>query len=355
MKQVVWLSGVFILISSATNSCVPLAPDDCKALRSCPEDASGGASTDGGADGDGDGDGDGSGGEPAGSGGHDATGGEDASGGMGGDPNACSEANCEGYCVNDQCFDCVKGDDDKACKDASTPACLNDGTCVECDEDEQCADPEASMCDTQKHECVACEGDEQCAHLEETSLCSPTTNTCVQCTVADESACGANSCDPATNTCTTTPRASLNACEGCQADSECKTNFRCVPMEFQGQAREGGYCLKDSTVEGCTVNPYRAPSPARVSLSGEEATVYCSINETLTTCEAVLDLNKDKDCTTADDCGVPGLNDGLCETVSLSPNKCTYGCQNVADCNPSGTGSSCAGDAAGSAATYCGG
>jgi hypothetical protein len=249
----------------------------------------------------------------------------------------------------------VQGDEDRTCKDAATPACLSDGTCAACDQDEHCPEAEASTCDTQSHECVGCDNHDDCAHLDDTLLCSAATHVCVECTVEDESACGGNSCDPATHTCTETPRASLNACQPCLADSECKTNFRCVPMEFQGQARDGGYCLKDSTVEGCTVNPYRSPSPARVSLSGADATVYCSINETLTTCEAVLDLNSDKTCASADDCGAPGLSDGLCESVSLSPNKCTYGCDGVFDCRATGFGSGCAGDAVGAATTYCGG
>ena len=351
------LQGVSALVGAAAIGCGDDAVGDGGESSETGSTGDGDGDGDpGDGDGDGDGDGNGSGGRDAtGSGGKDSTSGEDPSGGMGGELPNCTESNCDGYCVNDQCFDCVQGDEDKACKDTSTPACLNDGTCAECDQDEHCPEADASTCDTQSHECVGCDNNDDCAHLDDTLLCNTANHACVECTVEDESACGSNSCDPATNTCTNTPRTSLNACQLCQADSECKTNFRCVPMEFQGQARDGGYCLKDVTAGGCTENPYRTATPSRASLSGAAPAQYCSINETLTTCEAVMDLNNDKGCSSADECGVPGLDDGLCETVTFAPNKCTYGCSGASDCKASGSGSSCAGDATGAAEMYCGG
>jgi hypothetical protein len=105
-------------------------------------------------------------------------------------------------------------------------------------------------------------------------------------------------------------------------------------MTFQGTPRDGGYCLK-TFASGCA-RPYTVPTtPPRVSLSGAEAAQYCGINEAVTTCEALLDLATNKDCTTDTDCGAEGLDDARCETVSLVMNKCTYGCAGVdAECPP---------------------
>jgi len=46
----------------------------------------------------------------------------------------------------------------------------------------------------------------------------------------------------------------------------------------------------------------------------------------------VLNLADNVGCTTDDDWGAEGLNDGLCETVNLMANKCTYGCSTASDC-----------------------
>jgi hypothetical protein len=147
-----------------------------------------------------------------------------------------------------------------------------------------------------------------------------------------------------------------DVCEACIADNECPADHNCVPMEFQGEARDGGYCLKDSTVEGCNDNPYRSLTPSRVSLSNAPGALYCTINESFATCEAVLDLEADKGCSVPEDCGAPGLDDGLCETVTATVNKCTYECSGADnECRPSGTGSTCGGDAAGDPGEFCGG
>ena len=73
--------------------------------------------------------------------------------------------------------------------------------------------------------------------------------------------------------------------------------------------------------------PLATPTPARVSLSGADATVYCGASELRTTCEAILDLLANKPCSgDASDCGVPGLDDARCETVNGGPYRCTYSC-----------------------------
>jgi hypothetical protein len=124
-------------------------------------------------------------------------------------------------------------------------------------------------------------------------------------------------------------------------------------MSFRGTPRPGGFCLK-TRATGC-VEPFTVLTPARPSLSGAPPAVYCGIDEDATTCEAVLDLFDDKPCTSADDCGAPGLDDARCEDVSGVPGRCTYGCSRAAECP--GTTACGPGPArdGGSSGRYCGG
>ena len=135
-----------------------------------------------------------------------------------------------------------------------------------------------------------------------------------------------------------TKRASVDVCLPCVDDSECYPNYACVPMFFQGEKREGGYCLKDPDLgtAGCPTNPFSTPTDKRVTLSGASEKVYCGINETTTTCESYQSLIAlDSSCEDQDECGAPGLDDALCETVGLNPSRCTYSCELPDEC-PSG-------------------
>lgn len=241
-----------------------------------------------------------------------------------------------------ECEECL-GDDASSCGVGGN-ACV-DNTCVACDGNEDCTEVEASLC-TAGNECTGCGGDDDCTHLTATPVCDEASNTCVACTIDTEAArCGANSCDPARGMCTTTPRTSVGPCEACVADSECiVAGNRCVPMEFMGTARAGGYCLAP-VAGGCT-RPFGVPTPARASLSGATAEAYCGISEGVTTCEAVLDLVDDAECTNSDACGVAGLDDGRCETVNGFAGRCTYTCSLSNNCP---TGAACPGTD-----SYCG-
>jgi hypothetical protein len=239
------------------------------------------------------------------------------------------------------CVECI-GTDASTCT-GTDQACVA-STCVGCDGPEDCTEVTASQCDV-TNECVACTADAGCTHLTGTSVCDEGRGTCVACTTDTEATrCGANSCNPVTMTCTTTPRTSIRRCGSCVADSECsQADDRCVSMNFMGTARTGGYCLKQADT-GC-VQPFSTPTAARASLSGAAAEVYCGINEDVTTCEAVLDLIDDSICTFDTDCGVAGLDDGLCESVNFIANRCSYACS---------LGSACPSGAACPSMTYCG-
>lgn len=268
--------------------------ESCEFTQECGSQRAGGTSGDGG-----------NGGAAGG-----AAGGAGCDAACGGTTSVCDSESAE-------CIECLDGDDcDDGFCDPETHSC------VECLEHSDCMSPSAGRCDG--GECTPCTDSEHCAGISGKEACAESTGACVECTANDESGCGNNSCDPATNQCTETARGSRTVCRTCVADSECEPNYRCVPMEFQGEPREGGYCLKLGAM-GCE-RPLTVPTPARTSLSGAEAEVYCGVSESRTTCEAILDLLADEGCTTPSDCGVPGLDDARCETVNLVLNRCTYSC-----------------------------
>jgi hypothetical protein len=102
----------------------------------------------------------------------------------------------------------------------------------------------------------------------------------------------------------------------------------CVPMTFMGAPREGGYCL----LAGDCARPYSMSTPERRSLSGAPPGAYCGIDESATTCEALLDLINDTACMTDENCGADGLADGLCERVGAVADRCTIPCGLAGQC-----------------------
>lgn len=248
---------------------------------------------------------------------------------------------CDGACVSNSaietcgssCDPCpTSPDGTTTCDGTSCDLTCLDGfvldsatlTCVGCIGNADCTDPTTSTCGAAMT-CEPCTDAAGCAHLTGTPICDD--GTCVECSAADDSACGANSCDPATGTCTSTPKASVDQCEPCVADSECMTDFACVPMQFQGTDRATGFCLPVDN-GGCS-----APLPVsvtRTSLSGVSGD-YCTLNEALTTCEGMLDYNT-PNCTDASDCGNPNLDDALCEPIDFDVAHCTIGCDASEQC-----------------------
>jgi hypothetical protein len=217
---------------------------------------------------------------------------------------------------------------------------------VECLVPADCDTATASRCDAGT--CVECETNDDCDHIAGKGVCDG--GECVQCTTADETACAGKSCNPATNACTNTNVGSVGTCKPCIADSECTggnmadPNSRCVPMEFDGTPRQGGFCLR--RVAKTCAKPFQTPITT-ASLSGAASEQYCGIDQENVRCEAVLDLIGDADCSGGLDtscgcardtngaCTGPGEG-GLCETVGVNANKCTYACGATAQC-PNGT------------------
>jgi hypothetical protein len=254
----------------------------------------------------------------------------------------CSESTAP-RCDGNTCGGCQTADD--CTGHPGLPQCDTEtGACVACNVDADCGSTTASAC--LDNVCVPCTGDEQCGHLPGTTVCDVGAGECVQCTVANETPCGDNSCDPATRACTETERGSRDYCESCVADSECiggdeaDPTARCVPMEYAGEPRAGGYCLQ-RLGEGCA-RPY-ATLLSVSSLSGALPEEYCGILQDLTTCEAVLDLDGASTCPGGEDneCGCERDADGQCVSDPLGGvcgvvggilNVCTYRCGSTIDC-----------------------
>lgn len=253
----------------------------------------------------------------------------------------CDEEN--GVCV--QC----DAEDDSACT-GDTPICdVADNVCVGCMGDGDCSDPTAARCVSGM--CVGCNDSGQCDGIEGLGVCEPGAGTCVQCTELDDSACGGNPCT-SENTCSDYGT-TQETCEPCDTDANCGTaDHYCVPMRYDGMDRPGGYCLKDGAAAGGCQRPFTVPLSGRTSLSGETGLRYCGVNETNATCEAVRALLADESCSTDADCP----EGGLCRTVGLTPDRCTYRCAGASECLQDPTaGSTCNEGTPPSGTDYCGG
>lgn len=177
--------------------------------------------------------------------------------------------------------------------------------------------------------CTACRTDTDCEGQEGLPVCH--NGSCVECTEVKKQECKGRTCDPATNQCTQTLIASVGTCERCVSNDDCRWDSEdCVKMNFRGVARPDGYCLYRSDQFGCS-RPY-AVRVDRVSISGGLPASYCTINEAELTCEALREYGDF--CSNDDECGAPGINDGLCKPFT-DANRCTYACSTPDDCpNP---------------------
>lgn len=252
------------------------------------------------------------------------------------DPDQCGlsctrclpDPNGAPICVDDECgVDCDDGF--FACGED----CPQGVRCVQCRTDLDCG-ADAPVCDDGF--CAECTGSNDCLRFLDEPICAD--GACVECTPDERDACGAFSCNALTNECTMTQARSLDTCDACVADEECDVDEKCIWMEFAGARREGGYCLgTPDMVFGC-----RPPYPVevrRVSLSGFPQSAYCTINENLSTCEALRDYGRT--CGDPEDCGAMDVADGQCKPFS-GLDRCTYACDASNQC---GGGDTCA--------TYC--
>lgn len=235
-----------------------------------------------------------------------------------GDPNGeavCNVGVCELECDEGLAFD---------------PA---SNSCVECATSNDCIDPTLPVCD--EGFCSAsCTDDDDCAGREATPICNTETGACVECSAQNTTTCGQFVCDSNVGECTDTLIGSLGGCQKCQFDAECADGFACVRAEFQGSPRADRYCYAiPDPEEGCPGGGF-STEVTRTSTQGDGPETFCSVNESLTTCEAFQDYGRQKGlCSDMSDCGVEP-DDALCEPTEFSAVSCTYLCDTTADCPP---------------------
>ncbi len=286
-----------------------------------------------------------SGGGGANSGGGSSGGATGGTGGTGGTVSACKTA-CSGAkpeCDEDtgECVECLDGEQctsnevEKLCDTSSK-------TCVECVGATDCGDAGAARCEGGA--CVGCEEPADCTRLTDTPACKVETGACVECT-SDED-CDGTPCNLLTNKCSAYGK-DRRPCESCDTDANCEdADHYCVPMAFNAVDRVGGYCLEDVDA-GCD-QPFGVGVSGRNTLSGVTGKAFCGINEVNATCEAVRALLDNQQCPGGADGECP--ESGLCRTVGVLGNRCTYACAAAQDCPGSGAGSTCDGAPNG----YCG-
>jgi hypothetical protein len=200
--------------------------------------------------------------------------------------------------------------------------------CAGCIRDSDCTDPLLPRCDLPSEQCVGCETSADCAHFG-SGICDTTLGWCVTCTAADQSACGGNGCNLAMRTCTTHPPRSVPSCGRCDADMDCaSSDERCVGIDYGPPSPFRTYCLRRAC-SGCA--PPFASETTTLTAEDPESTSYCVVDVGVTTCEAVRALVDHTSCTTDDDCGVAGHDDGVCDASG----HCASRCATDVDC-PSG-------------------
>jgi hypothetical protein len=166
------------------------------------------------------------------------------------------------------------------------------------------------------------------------------------CTVATQAEdCNGKSCNPVTFECSEFGSGERGTCQTCVSDDNCwGSDHRCVPMYFDDNKRfpneYTGFCLPKAVqdfVDGpyrCNgEEPYVAVLSDRVSMSGEEASAYCGVQEDLTTCYAVHVQLEKRLCTAGSDDDCPA--GGICRYTQDNgkwDDRCTYFCTSDSEC-----------------------
>jgi hypothetical protein len=250
---------------------------------------------------------------------------------------------------NHSCVECLTHSDCAAPKPAcnvsthSCVACLGDSDCntghclsaemkcVDCKADSDCSSATQAHCGS-ANTCTKCTNDDQCSHLQDTPVCDTDSGACVTCN--DDSSCPGTACIRAQHVCSQVRVGSLSACAECEADSQCGANLKCVALTFGSASLSKHYCLYTrgalsacASAANAANRPYSRTLSAVTSVDGVNG-AYCAPH---TTCEAMLDAST-RNCTTTNDCGISGVDDGVCNGA----NRCTYTCNADVDCPKNG-------------------
>ncbi|HEX2735729.1 MAG TPA: hypothetical protein VHM70_29215 [Polyangiaceae bacterium] len=244
----------------------------------------------------------------------------------------CSDVSAPHCDDSGTCAGCSSSDD--CTRFSGTAECaVESGKCVECTADENCPTASAAACGDD-NTCQACSTDDDCAHIDGKHVCNA--GMCVECTATNTAACGGHVCDTRPSgtqfTCSGANPASSGSCDQCVSDAQCMAGSRCVQTSF-GNTDTGFFCFwKEGDPNGkanCLDNgaPF-SKGVATTSVDGESAT-YCELR--FTTCDAQDDF-LNTTCSSDAECGIAGLDDGLCRSLEGSM-RCTYQCLANPDCS----------------------
>ncbi len=233
---------------------------------------------------------------------------------------------------------------------STSPAC-NVGACVECTANEQClaaarprcivatggaldggAGVDSGSAGGSANTCAACTESFCGASSKHCAVSGANSGACVECT--EDAHCGGRACNRRTNRCTTRSVASVDVCNVCEADTECMTGMRCVTHRFMG-TDVGSYCflvarsVTDGGPAGCgevdvALRPYTMVAAASVDGTAGD---HC-LPPAFATCQSLTDL-RNKTCSTNDECGLTGVDDGYCPGAGML---CTHRCGGGVDC-----------------------
>lgn len=222
-------------------------------------------------------------------------------------------------CVNDPRHPICKATDD------GSPAPLN--SCVECLANDDCPSPNAPHCVA--NQCEPCGSNDDCRHVMtggfvlgvcDTSAATPT---CVECSGPQRAGCGTRVCDSIAKRCANVAVGSAGQCASCIADDQCTAGNKCALQVFQG-TQVGYFCVPEAQDSTPCSQPFFGLANAVTTIDGSVANL-CLLRRT--TCPAILQ-SFFTTCSTASDCGVADLDDGLCN----SSGQCTTPCTTAADC-----------------------
>ena len=269
-------------------------------------------------------------------------------------------------CVDGTCVECdssnTGAERDTSCQGIDGPRdfCGQNNNCVEClpgaapgDEPEAgCLTGDAPVCGAD-NTCGACTTDDDCrrfagaAAATGTPSCGPA-GACVQCTPSDaEFACSSERvpgladgafavCDPAMNTCTAIAAQSADRCESCTFDAQCAEGDACVEV-ISDSVSEGTRCIPRTDAAGMCNELGYPDVVTRTSVDGTVAEDFCSVDEALASCAAVLQRRADTPCAmagSATSCGVPrSFCAGSIEGAGAAGGLCTYRCT-ARSCEP---------------------
>lgn len=238
---------------------------------------------------------------------------------------------------------CVECFDDNGCDGGMNPGCF-DGQCVECTIDEHCKTPSASICDVATHTCVGCQALGDCAHLDSQTACDIENRVCVECTAAEDT-CGEKACQTVPGagqyTCTGVNKGQTGPCFECVGDTACLEGSNCVQDVYEGV--DGGWrCLwREPNLGGGDTCPDLKVFDTRLEATSIDGAAgpFCYPN--VTSCQGYRDFGvgpvsgtEGQDtCLTNEDCGLPGVDDGFCVSISANSNRCTYFCLSPQDCD----------------------